>query len=95
MQDASNLSLGGTAEDVTVVVNDRWRSLGREVSAGFNLAYCGVDLLCADIGDPTAAYCVLEINAAPGLDHYAAVGPAQHDLVRSLYARVLDVPPPA
>ncbi len=91
--DISNLSVGGTAEDVTARVARRWRALGREIAAGFNLAFCGIDLFCGDIGDPDADYRVLEINAAPGLDHYASVGRSQYELVRDLYAKVLDVPP--
>jgi glutathione synthase/RimK-type ligase-like ATP-grasp enzyme len=94
VHDISNLSLGGTAEDITDSVAHRWQDLGREIAAGLNLAFCGIDLFCADITDPQAEYRVLEVNAAPGLDHYASVGPKQQRIVRSLYARVLDVPPP-
>ncbi len=94
IHDISNLSLGGTAEDVTSEVAHSWQKLSREIAAGLNLAFCGIDLLCKDIHDPEAEYRVLEVNAAPGLDHYASVGAKQQAIVRGLYARVLDVPPP-
>lgn len=89
----SNLSLGGTAEDLTDVVDRRWASLAVEIACLLGLRYCGVDLACTDIRRPDSAYSVLEVNAAPGLDHYAEVGEAQSEKVRQLYARVLDAVP--
>lgn len=93
LRDISNLSAGGTAEDVTDQVSPRWQSMGRDLAASFGLQFCGVDLACADIADGGAAYSVLELNGAPGLDHYAAVGAHQERVVRELYARVLNVAP--
>jgi D-alanine-D-alanine ligase-like ATP-grasp enzyme len=37
----------------------------------------------------TDAYFILEINAAPGLDHYAKIGEAQKKIVEGLYLEVL------
>jgi D-alanine-D-alanine ligase-like ATP-grasp enzyme len=93
LHDVSNLSTGGTAQDVTPCVADGWRRLAARVSDCFALDFCGVDLACADIEDATAAYAVLEVNAAPGLDHYAAVGPTQEATVRGLYSKVLNAAP--
>jgi D-alanine-D-alanine ligase-like ATP-grasp enzyme len=93
LRDISNLSAGGTAEDVTDQVAPRWRTMGRDLAASFGLQFCGVDLACGDIADPGADYSILELNAAPGLDHYASVGAHQERVVRELYAKVLNVPP--
>jgi D-alanine-D-alanine ligase-like ATP-grasp enzyme len=93
LRDISNLSAGGTAEDVTDQVAPRWRMMGHDLTASFGLQFCGVDLACADIADDGAAYSVLELNATPGLDHYAAVGAHQERVVRELYAKVLNVAP--
>ena len=59
----------------------------------FGLTFAGVDLACSDIRSADADYSVIEVNAAPGLDHYAAVGERQARIVRDLYARVLNLDP--
>lgn len=89
----SNLSLGGTAKDMTEQTAERWNELAVKIMRSFGLRYCGVDLACGDITDGDSDYSVIEINAAPGLDHYAEVGPAQEAKVRDLYARVLNALP--
>lgn len=93
LRDISNLSAGGTAEDVTDRVAGRWKQMGCDLAASFGLQFCGVDLACADIAVTTAEYSILELNAAPGLDHYASVGADQERIVSELYAKVLNVPP--
>jgi D-alanine-D-alanine ligase-like ATP-grasp enzyme len=92
LHDISNLSAGGVARDVTTVVAPRWTGLGAEIAHTFALRFCGVDLCCSDITAADADYSVLEVNAAPGLDHYAAVGPEQTAVVRDLYRRVFAAP---
>lgn len=89
----SNLSMGGTSEDVTDLISDRWSELAAFTARNFNLRLCGVDLACKDITDPHAPYSVLEVNAAPGLDHYAASGEKQRQIVDRLYTRVFNAPP--
>lgn len=91
----SNLSAGGTSEDVTGILHTRWSELAAYVASNFNLRLCGVDLACDDVTDPDAQYSVLEVNAAPGLDHYAAAGETQRQLVDSLYTRVFNALPNA
>ncbi|HUA13118.1 MAG TPA: hypothetical protein VL989_01300 [Candidatus Sulfotelmatobacter sp.] len=89
----SNLSAGGKAEDVTKSTHRRWRDLGAYIAANFGLRLCGIDLACDDIASPEAHYSVFEVNAAPGLDHYASTGDAQKRVVDDLYARVLSAYP--
>lgn len=91
----SNLSAGGTSEDVTSRLHQRWSDLAAYISSNFNLRLCGVDLACADIEDPGSDYSVLEVNASPGLDHYASAGKAQQEVVDSLYTKVLNAYPAA
>lgn len=91
--DVSNLSTGGTAVDLTAEVADRWASLAIDVADALGLAFCGIDLACPDIRSPDGEYAILEVNATPGLDHYAAVGDAQLRVVRDMYAAVFDEPP--
>jgi D-alanine-D-alanine ligase-like ATP-grasp enzyme len=87
----SNLSVGGTSVDVCQDISSRWISLAAYVADNFNLRICGVDLACNNITDPESEYCVLEVNAAPGLDHYASSGATQQKIVDDLYTRVLNV----
>ena len=90
----SNLSAGGTSVDVTNSIAPKWVELSKKIAAGMNLRLCGVDLACTDITDSDVDYAVMEVNAAPGLDHYAMSGDAQKQLVDDLYMRVLNVSVP-
>lgn len=89
---ASNLSLGGSSEDWTERLHPRWAELCRRVAREMNLQLCGVDLACADPRDPAADYSILELNAAPGIDHFATLGPRQAAVVRGLYRRIFAEP---
>ncbi|HEU4324218.1 MAG TPA: hypothetical protein VFS21_13790 [Roseiflexaceae bacterium] len=88
--DASNLSLGGEAEDVLDSIHPRWLELCCEVGRAMGMRLCGVDLACADLSDPQAPYSILELNASPGLDHYAEIGPAQRARVYLFYQRLFN-----
>ncbi len=90
----SNLSAGGTSLDVSDTIAPQWLELSKKIAKGMNLRLCGVDLACADIASNDAAYAVLEVNAAPGLDHYASSGDEQRKIVDDLYVRVLNVSVP-
>nr|AIA18774.1 RimK-like ATP-grasp domain protein [uncultured bacterium] len=90
LHDISNLSAGGEAEDVLERMHASWRELCVSVTARMGLFLCGVDLFCEDISKPDKKYSILELNAAPGLDNYAASGTCQAEVVRSLYRKVLN-----
>ena len=90
--DNANLSSGGDAVDVTASVNPAFRQLVVRLTSDMNLRLCGVDLMVDGhiSGLPIPGkYWVLEINAAPGLDHYAKTGKAQEKIVEELYLEVL------
>ncbi|MBI4088065.1 cyanophycin synthetase, partial [Candidatus Kaiserbacteria bacterium] len=54
------------------------------------LRLCGVDIMTeGDITKPPEKFHILEINAAPGLDHYVKTGRAQQKIVEALYLKVL------
>ncbi|GAA2042674.1 hypothetical protein GCM10009839_51920 [Catenulispora yoronensis] len=93
LHDISNLSAGGTAVEYTDTVCERWRLLAIDICAQFGLRFGGVDLACSDLTAPDGDYAVLEVNASPGLDHYGSVGATQAQIVRRLYARVLNTIP--
>jgi D-alanine-D-alanine ligase-like ATP-grasp enzyme len=90
--DNANLSSGGDAVDVTASINPAFRQLAIRLTSDINLRLCGVDLMVNEhISEPPVPgkYWVLEINAAPGLDHYARAGKAQEKIVEELYLKVL------
>ncbi len=88
----SNLSAGGTSQDVTETISQQWINLSTYIAKNFNLRLCGVDLACQDITSAASDYSVLEVNASPGLDHYASSGEEQRKIVDDLYVKVLNVP---
>ena len=88
--DNANLSTGGDSIDVTDVVHPLFRKIAVRLTKDMGLRLCGVDLMVAgDISNPPKTYWVLEINAAPGLDHYAQTGKKQEQIVEDLYLQVL------
>lgn len=86
----ANLSTGGDAVDVTDSVHPQWKALARRIGRDMNLRYIGIDVLSqVTIDRHPLSYVVIEINSAPGLDHYALIGRKQMHLVEDLYAQVL------
>ena len=88
--DNANLSTGGDSIDVTDTIHPEFAKLAIALTRDMGLRLCGVDLMVSgDICDAPGAYWVLEINAAPGLDHYARSGKKQEEIVEALYTKVL------
>jgi D-alanine-D-alanine ligase-like ATP-grasp enzyme len=86
----ANLSSGGTSVDVTDRIHPFFKELAIKLTKDMGLRLCGVDLMIeGDIFSPTEQYYIIEINSAPGLDHYAALGKKQQDIVERLYTKVL------
>jgi D-alanine-D-alanine ligase-like ATP-grasp enzyme len=89
--DNANLSSGGDAIDVTRSMHVSFRKLATELTRDMGLRFCGVDLIIVKgtIEQSCDEYCILEVNAAPGLDHYADMGRRQKQIVDGLYLKVL------
>lgn len=88
--DNANLSSGGDSVDVTRKIHPAFKSLAVQLTRDMGLRLCGVDLMIRDdIGKKPDIFWVLEINSAPGLDHYAKIGKKQAKIVESLYLEVL------
>lgn len=88
----SNLSAGGTSVDITEILHPRWADLAAKIARSFNLRLCGLDLACEDVGGGSGQYSVIEVNATPGLEHYANSGDLQRQIVDNLYVRVVNHP---
>lgn len=88
--DNANLSTGGDSVDVTEKVHPAFKRLAVKLTRDMGLRLCGVDLMIdGDISQKPNMFWVLEVNAAPGLDHYARMGKAQEKIVERLYLEVL------
>ncbi|MFM2374873.1 MAG: hypothetical protein RLZZ234_868 [Candidatus Parcubacteria bacterium] len=88
--DNANLSTGGEAIDVTEVMHPEVAALAVRLTNDMGLRLCGVDLMIeGDITKPLKKYFILEINSAPGLDHYVTSGHAQRKIVEDMYRQVL------
>ncbi len=88
--DNANLSSGGDAVDVTKPIHPDFKKLAVKLTRDMGLRLAGVDLMVTgDIRQKPKKYWVLEVNAAPGLDHYVKTGAAQQKIVENLYLKVL------
>ncbi|MFA6416698.1 MAG: cyanophycin synthetase [Patescibacteria group bacterium] len=88
--DNANLSTGGESIDVTDLIHPQFKKLAIKLTADMGLRLCGVDLMIAgDINKNIKKYWVIEINSAPGLDHYIKMGAKQQKIVEDLYLQVL------
>jgi D-alanine-D-alanine ligase-like ATP-grasp enzyme len=88
--DNANLSTGGDSIDITETVHPMFKEIAVRLTKDMGLRLCGVDLMVnGNIDQPPKKYWILEINAAPGLDHYASTGKAQQKIVEDLYLEVL------
>ncbi|MDR1220115.1 MAG: hypothetical protein LBK73_11000 [Treponema sp.] len=89
--DNANLSSGGTSTDVFNKAAPFFKDFAVNLTHDMGLRLCGVDLMIdGDISDATSSFYVLEINAAPGLDHYAKSGKEQEKIVEKLYIKILE-----
>jgi D-alanine-D-alanine ligase-like ATP-grasp enzyme len=88
--DNANMSSGGEAVDVTRKIHSDFKKIAVQLTKDMGLRLCGVDLMVeGDVTKKSSQYHVLEINAAPGLDHYSKVGNTQRKAVESLYLKAL------
>jgi D-alanine-D-alanine ligase-like ATP-grasp enzyme len=90
LREISNLSAGGTSKDFTNSIDKTWVEIAIRAAKIMNLNFAGVDLACPNIENASEDYAIIEVKAAPGLDHYVTTGKAQEDIVKGLYAKVFN-----
>ena len=91
--DNANLSTGGDSIDVTNTIHQEFKKISINLTRDMGLRISGVDIMVTK-GDITknpknCKYYIIEINAAPGLDHYVTTGKAQREIVEAMYLKVL------
>ncbi len=91
--DNANLSTGGDSVDVTDTIHPEFRKIAIKLTYDMGLRIAGVDIMVTkgDVAkDPeNCRYYVIEINAAPGLDHYVTTGSKQKKIVEAMYLKIL------
>lgn len=91
--DNANLSTGGDSVDVTKTIHKSFKNIAIQLTKDMGLRIAGVDIMVTK-GDITqdvkkCSYYIIEINAAPGLDHYVTTGKEQKKIVEAMYLKVL------
>lgn len=91
--DNANLSSGGDAKDATGVIHGGFKKIAVNLIRDMGLRMAGVDIMVTK-GDITqnpkdCSYYIIEINSAPGLDHYVTTGKAQRKIVEDMYLKIL------
>jgi len=89
--DNANLSNGGMAIDWSHKIHPSYKALAINITKAMGLRLCGVDIITADISQPVDKYHVIEINSAPGLNNYAALGEQQLTKTKELYLDILKI----
>ena len=87
--DNANLSCGGDARDITSLLHPSLADVAVRATRALGLNLCGVDVICADATLPSPDYVIVELNASPGLDNYASVGPEQGCRVDDMYLKIV------
>jgi D-alanine-D-alanine ligase-like ATP-grasp enzyme len=87
--EVANLSCGGSTIDVTASIHPTVAALAVRITAELDLRLAGVDIMLADATQSLDDYFVLEVNSAPGLDHYASSGPEHEAAIDALYEKIL------
>ncbi|MFL5763535.1 MAG: cyanophycin synthetase [Bacteroidia bacterium] len=69
LKGTANISMGGTAEDVTDDVHPENKLLAERTAQIIGLDVCGIDIMAPDISSPITSNggAIVEVNAAPGL----------------------------
>ncbi|KKQ07592.1 MAG: cyanophycin synthetase [Parcubacteria group bacterium GW2011_GWB1_36_5] len=91
--DNANLSTGGDSIDVTNIIHPNFKKIAINLTRDMGLRISGVDIMVTK-GDITknpqnCLYYIIEINAAPRLDHYVTTGMKQRKIVEAMYLKIL------
>jgi D-alanine-D-alanine ligase-like ATP-grasp enzyme len=91
--DNANLSTGGQLCDISEQIHADFVDIAVRASKTIGLRMSGLDFIADDLTAPAAgqSWHIIEINAAPAQENYAAAGEKQRERVRILYRQVLQI----
>ncbi|MGA2910978.1 MAG: hypothetical protein ABSE04_04250 [Candidatus Microgenomates bacterium] len=85
MRRNANIHTGGVVEDVTNIVNPKFREMVLRAVKLFDLRFSGVDIICPDITKANSPYCIIELNTDPGYDlHWMDSKGHQYDATKDI-----------
>lgn len=87
----ANLSTGGDAVDVLDALSPNFKTICIAAAGSIGLRFAGVDVLCEDPSLEQPVYTILELNSAPGMRNYAALGPQQRAKTVAIYGSIIDL----
>lgn len=89
--DNANLSTGGSLHDISEAIHPDFIDIALRASKTIGLRLAGIDFIAADLTQAAAGqdWHILELNAGPGHENYAASGAPQRARVKDLYRHVL------
>jgi D-alanine-D-alanine ligase-like ATP-grasp enzyme len=90
--DNANLSTGGDSYDVTNTIHSGFKKIAVNLTRDMGLRISGVDIMVTKgnitMSPKDCEYYIIEINSAPGLDHYVTTGEKQRKIVEAMYLKV-------
>ncbi|WP_068109619.1 hypothetical protein [Tropicimonas marinistellae] len=86
--DNANLSTGGQLRDLTGQLPRAAEDLAVAATRSLGLTFAGVDILSPDLGRGPEGAVILEVNAGPSFDHYAAESPAHFERARAAVVEI-------
>ncbi len=88
----ANLSTGGDTVNITDTLHPFFKQVAVDIATKMNLILAGIDMIIdGDIAHKTDRFTILEINATPGMKHFASLGTTERDIVRTIYRKAIDV----
>ncbi len=87
----ANLSTGGDVVEALEDLSEGFKTICITAANSIGLRFAGVDVLCDDPGLAHPEYTILELNSAPGMKNYAALGPKERRKVLAIYDTILDL----
>lgn len=86
----ANLSAGGKGRLITKTIASHLKQTAISAVEALGLRYAGLDMVVSDPVGTDSNYVILEANAAPGLNRFAAQGTDETKAVKAVYERVFD-----
>lgn len=86
----ANLSAGGRGRLITKTLASHLKRTAISAVEALGLRYAGLDMIVSDPPGSDSSYVILEANAAPGLNRFAAQGADETKTVQAVYERVFD-----
>ncbi len=86
----ANCSSGGDVRDVTESIHASHVAVAKKCAQDMGLALCGLDILMDGDGTEEGDSTIIEVNAGPGLMHFASIGDVQRLRAEAMYRSIFE-----